>query len=434
MKKIGFTTLVILLCSFSANSQNEKSLSIEEKIYGLSELWKEASYNFAFFDRVPNLNWDSCYSAFIPHVMETTTDWEYYRVLERFLVLLHDGHTRYFPPAQLRNKYYGTATKQIKTLLIENKVIISEVLNDSLKRAGIMKGMEILMIDNTDVHEYAKKYVAPYMSASTPQDMELQIYGYFLLSGSVTEPIIIKVLDFNGNTRTLTIHRQPWLLEVEVFQGNPMSFTILPNNIGYLKIHNFVESTDFRPIFDSIYAKIIKTEGLIIDVRDNFGGATQISEYVLKHLTNKKYKTVNWKSPRHIAAYKSWGAKNDWLEVEGEEIEPFKDKTIYTKPVNVIADESSFSGAEDFCVGFKTINRGKLIGRKTAGSSGSPLMFNLSVGGLALICTKHDRFPDGTEFLGYGIKPNIEVNSTIENIRKNNDEALKVAIKDLINK
>ena len=434
MKKIGFITLKILLFSFIVEPQTENNLSVEEKIYGLSQIWKEASYNFAFFGQVENLNWDSCYQAYIPLVLETKTDWEYYLVLQKFVALLQDGHTRVFPPAQLRNKYYGTATKQIKTRLIENKVIITEVFNNLLTEAGLRKGMEILTIDSIDVHDYAMKYVAPYMYASTPHDLTLQIYGHFLLSGSVTEPATIKVMDFDGNTQTHAIHRQPWIMEVEIFQGEPMSFKLLSDNIGYLKINNFVDHRDFKPYFDSIYPNILRTDGLIIDVRDNFGGATQMTHYVLKHLTNSNIGTVNWKSPMYIAAHKAWGVNKDWYEIEGKEIEPFKDRTIYTKPVNVIADESSFSGAEDFCLGFKTINRGKLIGRKTAGSTGSPLMFNLPCGALVLICTKKDFFPDGTEFVGYGIKPDIEVKVTIEDIRNNKDEILNVAIKDIINK
>ena len=432
MKRNKFIIIIILLCSFSVYSQTENTLSTEEKIYELSLIWKEASYNFAFFDQVPNLNWDSCYQAFIPQVIATTNDWDYYHVLQRFMTLLHDGHTRLFPPAALRNKYYGTATKHIKTRLIENKVIITEVLDSTLDAAGIKKGMEIVKVDGLNVFEYTGKYVSPYMFASTKQNLTLETYGHFLLSGSVSKPVRIQVRDFNGHIRKAAIHRQPWLMEVEIFKAEPMSYKVLSNNIGYLKINNFVDYRDFKPYFDSLYPAILKSDGLIIDVRDNFGGATQMTLYVLKHLTYDSIGTVNWKTPRNIAAYKAWGVKNDWFESTGQKVEPFKDRPVYTKPVNVLADESSFSGAEDFCFGFTTIHRGKLIGRSTAGSTGSPLMFNLPDGALVLICTKKDTYPDGTEFVGYGIHPDIEVNKTIEDIRNGNDEALNVALNDII--
>jgi C-terminal processing protease CtpA/Prc len=431
MKKIGFITLIILLISLKVNSQNENNLSTEDKLFGLSKLWKEASYNFAFFDQVPNLNWDSCFQAYIPFVTDTKSDWEYYLVLQKFFALLKDGHTKVFPPATLRIKYYASAITQIKTQLIQGKVIITEVLSDSIQSLGIKKGMEILTIDNIEVHQYAGKYVAPYMTASTPQDLSYQTYGLFLLNGSIISPAVIKTKDFDGTTKEFSIHRKPWLREEDVFRGEAMAYKELENNIGYLKINMFTGGESFKTKFDSIYTKILHTEGLIIDVRNNFGGSTQIGHYVLKHLTNENFRAVNWKSPMVVAAHKSWGKNKDWFEQEGEEISPFKDKPIYTKSIHVIVDESTFSGAEDFCVGFTTMKRGKLLGRKTAGSTGNPLIIELPGGGFAKICTKRDVFPDGKEFVGYGITPDIEVDRTIADIRNDNDAALNVALKNL---
>jgi C-terminal processing protease CtpA/Prc len=411
---------------------SENSISVEQKLYELSLLWMEAKYNFAFFDQIPELNWDECYQMFIPQVINTKSDWEHYLVLARFYTCLKDGHTRIFPPTELRNKYYGTAIKQIETRLIEGKIIVTNVINSSPLTEGLKAGMEIVAIDGQDSHEYAEKHVAPYAFSSTSHHRDLEIYGYFLLSGPVSKSVTIQVKGFDNNINSYQIPREPWLMEEEVFKGEPLSFKQLSNNLGYLKIFNFVDTPEFRPKFDAIYAKILETDGLIIDVRENFGGATQITHYVLKHLTKSSFKTVTWKSPKNIGAHKAWGQNETWHVEEGYEIEPFRDRSIYEKPVNVIADESSFSGAEDFCLGFITIGRGKLIGRKTAGSTGSPIMFNLPGGALALVCTKKDLFPDGKEFIGFGIQPEIEVETTIKDIIDNRDAALEIAINDIL--
>lgn len=434
MRKNLLFTLLILFLPLTVYCQTEKTLTMEKKLYGLSLLWKEASYNFAFFDQVPDLNWDSCYQAFIPKVLDAKNDWDYYLELQKFIALLHDGHTRVFPPVELRNKYYGTATKQITNRLINDKVIITEVLQDSLRKKGLKQGMEIIAINNMDVFKYVDKYVAPYVFASTFHDLQLQKFGHFLLSGSTSKPVRIEVKDFKDKIKSYNIYREPWILEEELFKGKQLDFEILPNNIGYLRTYNFVDNEYYRPKFDSIYEKILGTDGLIIDVRGNIGGSTQIAYYILKHFTNEPFKSENWKTPNNIAAHRAWGDDIEWLEVNGEDIHPHNNKTIYSKSFNVVADESSFSGAEDFCVGFLTMKRGKLIGSKTAGSSGSPLMFNLPGGGLALICTKKDFFPNGKEFIGIGISPDIEVETTVEDIIKNRDPALDVAIKDILNR
>lgn len=429
MQKHGLLMLTIILFSYNVYSQEENILSTNEKLYGLAKLWKESSYNFAFFKQVPNMNWDSCFQSYIPLVEETKSDWEYYLVLQKCFALLKDGHTKVLPPVVLRNKYYASAITQIKTQLIQDKVIISEVLSDSLQLLGIQKGMEILAIDE-EVHKYAEKYVFPCMTASTPQDLSYQTYGLFLLNGSIDTPFVVGIKDFNGITRNISIARKPWLREDDPFKGEPMSYKKLTNNIVYLRINMFT-GDGFTKIFDSIYTNILKSDGLIIDVRNNFGGTTTNALYVLRHLTSNEFKEVSWTSPTHIAAYKSWGKKSEWFEKEGNDILPFTDKEIFTKPVNVIADESTFSGAEDFCANFVTMKRGKLIGRKTAGSTGNPLIVKLPSGGFAKICTKKDVFPDGKEFVGYGITPDIEVDVTIADVKNDVDAALNVAIKDL---
>jgi len=431
MKPSWLFILIALLPPLTVKAQNESTLREDEKIFWLSRLWSEAAYNFAFFDQVPDLDWDGTYRDFIPQVLATKTDWEYYTILRRFYALLHDGHTRVFPPRELRNRYYGTATNKITTRLIEGRVIVTSVLDDAIKSEGLKQGMEITAIDGHDVFDYADQFVAPYVTASTPQDMALQIYGHFLLSGDVGRPVKIEVEGFSGETRTFDIGREPWIMEDEIFQGEPFLFELLPENVGYLKINNFVDTDQIRPKFDSIYTRILETDGLVIDVRENFGGATQLTHYVLQRFATEEFRTVKWKSPMNIGAHRAWGQTGQWFEEEGYDIEPLENGKIYTGPVNLIVDESTFSGAEDFTVGFISINRGRVIGRKTAGSTGSPIIFELPGRGLALVCAKRDYFPDGREFVGLGIVPDVEAQATIQDVIQNRDVALETALDDL---
>ena len=57
------------------------TVSREDKLYALSLIWKEADYNFVFFDQQPNLNWDSLYRAYIPKILATKNVYECVRVL-----------------------------------------------------------------------------------------------------------------------------------------------------------------------------------------------------------------------------------------------------------------------------------------------------------------------------------------------------------------
>jgi C-terminal processing protease CtpA/Prc len=59
------------------------------------------------------------------------------------------------------------------------------------------------------------------------------------------------------------------------------------------------------------------------------------------------------------------------------------------------------------------MDRGKIVGQPTGGSTGQPLIIGLPGGGSARICSKRDRYPDGTEFIGVGVQHDVEVLPTI---------------------
>lgn len=77
---------------------------------------------------------------------------------------------------------------------------------------------------------------------------------------------------------------------------------------------------------------------------------------------------------------------------------------------------------------FTQAHRGKTIGEPTGGSAGQPLMFKLPRGGAARVCTKHDSFADGREFVGVGIQPDIPAHLTRADIIAGRDSVLETAI------
>ncbi len=82
---------------------------------------------------------------------------------------------------------------------------------------------------------------------------------------------------------------------------------------------------------------------------------------------------------------------------------------------------------------FDNAKRGLKVGGKTAGSTGNSTEFDLPGGGYGQVTFKRDSYPDGKEFVGYGIYPEYEVNYTVKDIVSGNDPVLQKAI-DLLNK
>ncbi|MCR8556174.1 hypothetical protein KXD93_00885 [Mucilaginibacter sp. BJC16-A38] len=405
----------------SLKTAYQNNLSDDEKVAGLSLLWSQAKYNFANFDHAA-IDWDKTYLEYLPLVKNTSSTTQYYKVLQQFYAQLKDGHSNVYVPQALTGEFY--ARPPFRTELIEGRVFVTQVFSDSLKKTGIVPGTEIIRIDNQPVLNYGKTQVAPYQSSSTPQDLDVRTYTYSLLAGSATKPIQLQLRNSKGKTWEQTINRTGYHDIKNSTAG--LEYTQI-GQIGYLTVNNF-EDEKIMSQFDSLYTQIAKTKGLIIDIRNNGGGSSGIGYHILESLTNKPFKTSFSKIPRYLPVINGiqWyeNAPGEW-RVNG--------KQYYDKPVVVLISARTFSAAEDFTVAFDYMKRGKLIGQATGGSTGQPMSFNLPGGGSARICTKHDAYPDGKEFVGIGIMPDIAVTKTIKDLWAGTDLAKEKALQ-LLNK
>jgi C-terminal processing protease CtpA/Prc len=353
-------------------------------------------------------DWDSLYKATIPIILATKSDFEYFRELQRFTASLKDGHTRVSWPMELWKNW---STIPILTKLVEGKMIVTSVLNETLEQIGIKQGLEIVKINGVDVHEYVTTKIKPYIESSTEQWLNREAYGRDATRGKKSEEIRLTFKDDKNRFFEHSISNS-MLDEKHYGSMSLFDFKIIDDNIGLLKISSFWDNNYFEQ-FDSIYEKLTGIDALIIDIRENLGGNSNNSAYILSHLTSEKFKMSDWSSPLYIPAHASWDYSKEWYSRKSYDYYPVQDKTIFSKPVVLLINEGTFSAAEDFCVGFRNMGRGLIIGTPSAGSTGNSIRFDLPRGGKLQICTKKDTYPDGTEFVGVGIIPDIEVNETV---------------------
>ncbi len=400
------------------------ALSEEEKVAGLSKLWAEARFNFPFFARIPEVDWDATYMAYLPQVRAAKTTEEYYRVLMRFAATLKDGHTRVLVPSELQDRVQGVTA--VQTRLIQGKIIVTGVEDKNV--AGIHTGDEIVAIAGKPALDYVKTEVEPYVFGFTPQDRTLWTYGYQLLRGSVGEPIHVTLKDANGKITSVAVPRahNTGAFGILPKLDTPAAFKMLPGNIAYLQINWFVDDAGLKTLKEN-FAAASGARGLIIDIRENGGGNDDNSHDLVKVLAGKPFRGSNWRTVEYKAAFRSWNRPQGWLRSGAPEFQP--DPALhYGKPVVVLVGPRTYSAAEDFLVSFISAGRGKLIGETTGGSTGHPMLFKLPGGGSAFICTKDDSFADGRVLEGVGIAPDIAVKPTIADIGAGRDPVLARAV------
>jgi len=415
--------IAIVLFSLQLWGQKIDSLSEKDKIYMLSKVWSEVKRNFVYYDRL-NFNWDSLYIENIEEIKSCKNDYEVYRLLQSYVAKLQDGHTGFYPPQSFWENY---GRPPIRTKLIEDKVLITKIYNRTLKAKGLSEGLEIIEINGMPVKAYACKHIIPYVFASTPQGLDVVTYEFYLLGGLKQEIVKIKTKNEKGETTNFELDRK---LKADIqSQNETLKYSQLENRIGVLEINNFFDE-HFTEKFDSIYVHLLKSKALIIDIRNNGGGNSDNAYYVLKHLTSQPFLESAWRTRKYMPAFISWGKEEEWFEEEAQEIQSAEGE-IYSKPIVLLISSVTFSAAEDFCVAFKQMNRGVLVGQLTGGSTGNPIFFTLPDGSRLQICTKEDMFANGEKFVGIGITPDIEVNQTIDDFRDGIDKVLNIAIDTL---
>lgn len=397
-------------------------LSEEEKAAGLSKIWAEARFNFPFFDRLPDLNWDAAYMAYLEKVRAAKTTEEYYGVLAQFINQLKDGHTRVLVPNELVDRV--SAVTGIDTRLIDGKIIVTATADPSVP---VQVGDEILTIEGKQARDYADTVIAPRVSGFTPQDRAIWQYGYLLLRGPIDQPAKITVKKANGKIAAASIPRAhndgPFGILPKL--ERTASFKMLPDNIAYLEINWFVDDAGLKTLKEN-FAAASAAKGLIIDLRNNGGGNSDNSEALARVLADKPFLGSSTRTATYRASWRSWNRPQGWHRSAAPTFQP--DASLhYDKPVIVLIGGRTYSAAEDFLVAYISSGRGKLVGETSGGSTGNPMLFKLPGGGMAFICTKDDAFGDGRVFEGTGIAPDVTVKPTIADIRAGRDPVLAKA-------
>ncbi|UTW62905.1 hypothetical protein KFE98_01740 [bacterium SCSIO 12741] len=232
----------------SVISTQGQGLSQEEKKAGLTLAWKTAQDQFVYFDQV-SVNWDSLYQANLPQVLASNSTKEYYEILIKFYAQLKDGHTWIWYPDSINDQLN---TIPIETALIENKIIVTNVLNPELSKR-IHRGDEIVTIQGISAIEYGRQFIMPFVSSSTEQDLLLRTYSYDLFLGNMDEDVRLELKRQQDNSvQTIQVSRN--LEFTNTFQS--YEFQVLSDNVGYLKINTFYER-NYKAIFDSLYSVIL---------------------------------------------------------------------------------------------------------------------------------------------------------------------------------
>ena len=148
------------------------------------------------------------------------------------------------------------------------------------------------------------------------------------------------------------------------YQSGPFSHNFLNNGkIGYVRFPAFTGTVDAKNL-DFVLSRYKNTNGLIVDLRENGGGAVTDVFNILSRFVEAKtlvYYSRIKKGPGH----------NDFSEAEPAYVEPYKG-IRYNKKVVFLVDRGTYSAGSFTSLATKALDNITLIGDTTGGGLGLP--------------------------------------------------------------
>lgn len=417
----------------------------EQKLYALGLLWSETKYNFAFYDELP-FDWDSLYQTYIPKVMATENDYDFYDQLELFVAALKDGHsqvsfsekTTYSDYIPIRARYFG------------DDLLITGVRKDLSKLFPV--GSKILEVNGFPLSEYMEQSVLPYINSSYEPTVRALAPGWLFWYKKIDHEISLtyqtpdqKILT-NTPPRNANSQSGEMIGRQSSYPRNTIEIEWEKGGIAVLKFNTFMDF-DGRLIkyFESIKEPLYKAKGIVIDLRQNGGGSTDVAEHLLQYIIKDSCFLSLASQTRINDGVKR--ANGNWIpEYEDffkmQAYETIATDTIYIPdsvkrfdvPMVVLISANTVSAAEDFLIMlYEREDRPKFIGRPSFGSTGSPLVVWdwPSDDGFARICTRRVLFPYSMKPFTKGIMPDILIEPTFEEFMSEKDLDMEAAIEEL---
>jgi C-terminal processing protease CtpA/Prc len=193
--------------------------------------------------------------------------------------------------------------------------------------------------------------------------------------------------------------------------GDRMEYGILPDGIGYVRITTF-ENGSWIYDFDNVLSYLRDTKALIIDVRDNGGGSTTVSDVVVSRFLH---------SP--LPYYPVY--RGNTLQ----QIPPLQPRGTFTysQRVIVLINGVCFSTTECFAEMMKQIQTVTVVGDTTGGGGGAPQYYSLPSGRAIRVSTKNICRYDGLPVEWNGVPPDVVLLQTRDDVKNGHDLQLERA-------
>lgn len=275
-------------------------------------------------------------------------------------------------------------------------VRVRRVIEDGpAERAGIRPGEYILAIDGETI-DPGENY-------------------YCLLTDKAGRDVLLRVAETAGGRNARDVRLRPadrgdirrLVYEERVRQNRERIDALSGGRIGYIHIPG-MGNRNLDQFAEDLFAQGAGKDALIVDIRGNGGGS--VHDQILRYLDRRAY------------GYETTRARPP----------SYNPLELWAKPLALVIDETCYSDAEIFPMGWKALGLGPVVGTPTFGAV-------IGTNDVPLIDGTMFRVPgsgwydlEGRNLENWGIEPDIRVDAVPEDARRGIDRQLDKAVEVML--
>lgn len=314
-----------------------------------------------------------------------------------YIAGLGDPYTEYISKKEMKSylentkgNFVGIGIHMIKDIN-KNRIKVLSIIKDSpAEKVGIKEGDLIKSVDGIEC------------TANDFNDICSKFKGE---TGSVVNIEMIR----NDEIVKFEVKREKVIL-------NQVSGKVISDNIGYILIPSFDETTskEFKDKYEELKSQNIKS--LIIDLRDNGGGIVNKALDIADFIADKD----------SVLLYE--------VDKEGKEIiKKAKIDPIINVPIVVLVNKNTASSSEILAGALKDLGKAKIVGVTTYGKGVIQQILTMEDGSGLKITTEEYQTPNRNKINKIGIEPDekVELPDNLKNkivLTEDEDIQLKKAI------
>jgi C-terminal processing protease CtpA/Prc len=448
----GYNIIVMDAEPFQVYKSQQPVITLNEGVVAVNN-FTEMDYAQAFsalFDKVSReypfteekgIDWEALKAEFSPRFEAANNEEDFYKALKDFTMQIPDGHVNVTLNADVFYEKYGGGFGMMVDQLSDGRVIVTDILVDSpADDAGIEIGAEIIAWDDKLVNEVIEQTVPFFGPYSTESTKRVNQVNFFMrVKPDQTVEIRFKNPGEANPQQTSLRAEVEYDTLLRSFPNADLTEVSLPldgeifedTRIGYLRISTFSDDYQLMArLWDHYIQGFIdeEVEGLIIDLRQNGGGAMGVAMDFAGYFFDEDI-------PLYQSYYYSERTGGFEKMPSTTDIEPAP--KYFEGDVVVLVSPDCVSACEGFAYAMQYDGRSTIIGHyPTAGAFGE-----VGRGQYELPDDIKMQFPtglpesleDGSVVIeGVGVVPDITVPVTIESALGELDALLEEAIEVIL--